>query len=185
MTWSSETKAMSDLLDVDEILSRMVLRRLMLASQMAREISTIMCNWIFLNYFQMVNTSVLCCGVSTCGNWLWAENSEVTPSLGHEKKTCKTESWCQVYLLWSRAAKEPIKMWLVASWTKTTHWTYNYVPPSKVHWVSQPAYKRKDIVVSLANRTSAVSVHKGHCCSKETMSKNLFWTVSDLSWVSQ
>jgi len=24
-----------------------------------------------------VNTSVLCCGVSTCGNWLWAETLEV------------------------------------------------------------------------------------------------------------
>jgi len=39
------------------------------------------CIWqrwnFFLNYFQMVNTSVLCCGVSTCGSWLWAENSEV------------------------------------------------------------------------------------------------------------
>jgi len=31
----------------------------------------------FLNYFQMMNTSVHCCEVSTCGNWLWAKNSEV------------------------------------------------------------------------------------------------------------
>jgi len=34
--------------------------------------------WFFLKItFRLVNTSVLCCNVSTCGNWLWAKTLEV------------------------------------------------------------------------------------------------------------